>query len=75
MVKKYLERTAKNALHELGETLGLGHCKDKKCFMRGIGSDELWMDLEGLKNLFPEIDIQKSFCLAHRKKLEEILEC
>lgn len=29
----FLERTVKEAVHELGHTLGLGHCKEKECVM------------------------------------------
>lgn len=30
----FLQRTVKEATHELGHTFGLGHCRDPKCIMR-----------------------------------------
>ena len=32
-VKLFLERTLKEAVHELGHTLGLGHCRHSFCVM------------------------------------------
>jgi archaemetzincin len=29
----FIERAAKEAIHELGHTYGLGHCPDRKCIM------------------------------------------
>jgi archaemetzincin len=31
--KLFLERTVKEAIHELGHTFGLGHCPDSRCIM------------------------------------------
>lgn len=31
--KLFLERTLKEAVHEIGHTYGLGHCDDSKCIM------------------------------------------
>ncbi len=32
-IDRYLERLSKEALHEVGHLLGLGHCRDKRCVM------------------------------------------
>ena len=55
--KLYLERAVKEAVHEIGHTLGLGHCNDRKCVM-------------SFSNSIADVDKKsKSFCERCRKRL------
>ncbi|HUI44867.1 MAG TPA: archaemetzincin family Zn-dependent metalloprotease [Nitrospirota bacterium] len=54
----FLLRAAKEAIHELGHTCGLGHCPDRKCIMH-------------FSNSLPDTDVKETaFCQACRNKLE-----
>ncbi len=54
----FLLRTAKEAVHELGHTCGLGHCPDRKCIMH-------------FSNSLSDPDVKgTAFCTACKKKLE-----
>ena len=56
--KLFLLRTAKEAIHELGHTCGLGHCPDRKCIMH-------------FSNSLADTDVKEpAFCIACRNKLE-----
>lgn len=51
-------RAAKEAIHELGHTCGLGHCRDRRCVMH-------------FSNSLSNTDEKKAaFCVACRGKLE-----
>ena len=54
----FIERLIKEALHELGHSIGLPHCKKKKCVMVFSNSIEQ-VDYKG-----------SSFCDKCRKKLQ-----
>ncbi|HSB34140.1 MAG TPA: hypothetical protein VLG39_06770 [Nitrospirota bacterium] len=54
----FLRRAAKEAIHELGHTRGLGHCSDRLCFMH-------------FSNSLPDTDVKEPiFCAACRNRLE-----
>ncbi len=54
----FLLRAAKEAVHELGHTCGLGHCPDRKCVMH-------------FSNSLQETDVKsRAFCAACRKKVK-----
>lgn len=55
----FVERTVKEAVHELGHTFGLQHCPDPKCVMHFSNS------------LFDTDKKSASFCGHCRKKLQE----
>jgi archaemetzincin len=57
--KLLLERSLKEAVHELGHTLGLGHCEDVKCVMH-FSNSLVDTDVKGLY-----------FCSRCRPKLIE----
>ena len=53
----FLDRAAKEAVHELGHTFGLGHCKNARCVMH-------------FSNSLPDTDLKQSaFCSKCRPKL------
>jgi archaemetzincin len=52
------ERLLKEAIHELGHTLGLRHCEDYACCMSSSHAVE-WIDLKG-----------RSFCESCRSQVE-----
>lgn len=53
----FLERAAKEAVHELGHTYGLGHCRDPRCVMY-------------FSNTLHDTDLKgPGFCTACREKL------
>lgn len=54
----FLQRAAKEAIHELGHTCGLGHCPDHKCIMH-------------FSNTLSETDEKgPQFCAACRNSLD-----
>lgn len=54
----FLLRAAKEAIHELGHTRGLGHCSDRSCIMH-------------FSNSLPDTDAKEpAFCTECRNKLE-----
>ncbi len=54
----FLLRAAKEAIHELGHTCGLGHCPDRECIMH-------------FSNSLRDTDVKgPRFCAACRSKLE-----
>jgi len=56
------ERVVKTVIHEIGHTLGLGHCSNPRCVMK-------------FSNHVGETDFKtKRFCLACRKKIEHVLK-
>jgi len=57
----FLERTLKEAVHELGHTYGLSHCPDAKCVMHFSNS------------LLDTDKKSSSFCAHCRKMLDEII--
>jgi len=57
----FFERSVKEAVHELGHTFGLGHCRRRECVM-------------SFSNSVLEVDLKrKDFCRECREKLEGIL--
>ena len=54
----FLARTAKEAVHELDHTYGLGHCRDRRCVMRFSNS------------LDDTDDKGQEFCATCRKKTQ-----
>lgn len=59
--KLFLERTLKEAVHELGHTLGLRHCKNKQCVMHF--SNSIWdTDVKGYR-----------FCEKCRTKISKLI--
>lgn len=55
----FLERTIKEAIHEIGHTYGLGHCPDPECVMH-------------FSNSLMDTDRKKaSFCFRCERKLNE----
>lgn len=59
--KKFLERMIKEAVHEIGHTLGLTHCKDKFCVMH-------------FSNCLLDTDIKsKNFCTNCRSQINTAL--
>ncbi|MFQ5924806.1 MAG: archaemetzincin family Zn-dependent metalloprotease [Dehalococcoidia bacterium] len=55
----FAERAAKEAIHELGHTYGLGHCGDESCVMH-------------FSNSLPETDSKRAlFCKSCAKKLKK----
>lgn len=55
------ERLLKEAVHELGHTLGLHHCEDYRCVMASSHAVE-WIDLK-----------EATFCESCRQRLESIV--
>ena len=57
----FLERCAKEAIHEIGHTLGLGHCDDPRCVM-SFSNSILETDRKGI-----------DFCSECRSKVLRVL--
>jgi archaemetzincin len=56
---KFLQRVVKEAVHELGHTYGLGHCKDQRCVM-------------AFSNSLADTDTKgQAFCQKCRSKLQK----
>ena len=60
--KLYLERASKEAVHEVGHTLNLGHCRDPRCVMF-FSNSILDTDRKGL-----------GFCKRYQMKILENIE-
>jgi len=59
--EKYIERVVKEALHELGHLLGLGHCENRECVM-------------SYSNSLAEVDAKSGrFCRKCELRLREIV--
>jgi archaemetzincin len=64
----FRERVLKEALHEIGHTLGLRHCEDYRCAMAGAHGVE-WIDLKEAA-LCPECQSKIELpVLTHKKRL------
>ncbi len=59
MISYSLERVVKEAIHELGHTYGLGHCRDARCIMY-FSNSLLDTDRKGA-----------AFCVNCRRMVEE----
>jgi predicted Zn-dependent protease len=74
MGEKYIRRTAKNALHELGELFLplIEHCKDRSCFMSSPTASYLW-SISRFKAFYPALDRQRGFCKSCSSKMERMI--